>query len=128
MQTTSVPLTTDSPLAATAPERFSAAGVLGHGAQVALANFAIAGLIATINGGRFGHILLYAQCIGLSIWLLVEFGRPLAAGSASRWPAGWRGRRWSPSLARWATRRASPWPMRSSATPAGATTCATRCS
>jgi hypothetical protein len=91
MQTASVPLTSDSPHDDTTPERVTATGLLWHGAQVALANFAIAGLIATINGGRFGHVLLYAQCIGLSIWLIIEFGRHLAAGSTRRWPAGWRG-------------------------------------
>ena len=80
MQTASVPLTTDPALDPAAPERLTAVHLLQHGAQVALANFAIAGLVATINGGRFGHTLLYAQCIGMSIWALIEFGSRLLDG------------------------------------------------
>ena len=86
MPTASVPPPLDS-----TPERFTAVNLLTHGAQVALVNLAIAGLIATINGGRFGHTLLYAQCIGLSIWLVVEFGRQLHPWRTQRWPPGWRG-------------------------------------
>jgi len=86
MPTASVPPPIDSAL-----QRSSAAALLSHGAQVALVNLAIAGLIATINGGRFGHVLLYAQCIGLSIWLIVEFGRQFDPRRTRRWPSGWRG-------------------------------------
>ena len=86
MPTASVPPPLDS-----TPERFTAVNLLTHGAQVALVNLAIAGLIATINGGRFGHTLLYAQCIGLSIWLVVELGRQLHPWRTQRWPTGWRG-------------------------------------
>jgi hypothetical protein len=75
----------------TASDRFSAATVLRHGAQVALANLAIGGLIATLHGGRFGHILVYAQCIGLSIWLIIELGRFLDPARTGPWPRGWRG-------------------------------------
>ena len=91
MQTASVPLTTDPALDPAAPERLTAAHLLRHGAQVALANFAIAGLVATINGGRFGHTLLYAQCIGMSIWALIEFGSRLLPVRPNGWPGGWRG-------------------------------------
>ena len=91
MQTASVPLITDSPLDAAAHERFTTVHVMQHGLQVALANVAIAGLMATINGGHFGHILLYAQCIGLSIWAIVEFGRRFLPAHPYGWPGGWRG-------------------------------------
>jgi signal transduction histidine kinase len=57
---------------------------------VAVANVAIAGLIATMQGGRFGYALVYAQCIGLSIWMLVEFGRYVLPTGTNGWPAGWR--------------------------------------
>ena len=67
-----------------------AARLLRHGAQVALANTAIAGLIATISGGHFIDVLLDSQCIGLSIWALVESGLRLLGTGADGWPAGWR--------------------------------------
>ena len=86
-----MPLLTDIPPDATPADRFTTATVLRHGVQVALANLAIAGLIATIEGGRFGHVLLYAQCIGLSIWLFVEIGRFLDPRRTGPWPGGWRG-------------------------------------
>jgi signal transduction histidine kinase len=70
---------------------FGAGHLLHHGSQVALANFAIAGLLATMRGGRFGTTLVYAECIGLSIWLLIEFGRRLAPQRTNGWPRGWRG-------------------------------------
>ncbi len=70
---------------------FGVVHLLHHGAQVALANFVIAGLIATIHGGRFGATLVYAEAIGLSIWLLVEFGRQVASPGVNGWPRGWRG-------------------------------------
>ncbi|MCK9684304.1 sensor histidine kinase [Scleromatobacter humisilvae] len=66
-------------------------GVLRHGPIVALANAAIAGLMATINGGHFGHLLVYSECIGLSIWGLIEFGSRLLPAQPSGWPGGWGG-------------------------------------
>jgi signal transduction histidine kinase len=70
---------------------FGAGHLLHHGTQVALANFVIAGLIATMHGGRLGTTLVYAECIGLSIWLLVEFGRHFTPQRTYGWPRGWRG-------------------------------------
>ena len=70
---------------------FSVAHLLHRGAQVALANFVIAGLVATMHGGRFGTTLVYAEAIGLSIWLLIEFGRQVAPRRRNGWPQGWRG-------------------------------------
>ena len=78
-------------LAAVPTRSFSAAELLWHGAQVALANLAIAGLVAMIGGGPFGHTLVYSQCIGLSIWLVIEFGRHLDPNRSHGWPPGWRG-------------------------------------
>ena len=63
---------------------------LFRGAQVALANLAVAGLIATISGNPFGHVALYSQCIGLSIWAIVEIGRRTGPGGIGTWPKGWR--------------------------------------
>jgi len=60
-------------------------------AQVAIVNLMIAGLIAMINGGRFGHTLVYSECIGLSIWGLVEAGRRRLPQGVSGWPDGWLG-------------------------------------
>ena len=70
---------------------FGAGHLLHHGTQVALANFIIAALIATMRGGRFGATLVYAECIGLSIWLLIDVGRMLIPGRTAGWPRGWRG-------------------------------------
>jgi len=60
-------------------------------AQLGVVNAAIAGLLATMSGGPFSHILLYSECIGLSIWTIVEVGRRLICGAAQAWPRGWRG-------------------------------------
>ena len=68
------------------PARPAAPHLLRHGAKGPLANMVIAGLIATVNGGRFGHTLVYAESIGLSIWLLIELGRRLAPARTSGWP------------------------------------------
>ena len=76
------------PIPAPAP---AAPRLLRHGAQVAVVNLLIAGLIATINGGRFGNTLVYSECIGLSIWLIIEFGRHVLKAGPGGWPAGWRG-------------------------------------
>ena len=62
-----------------------------HALEVMLANTAIAGVIAAVNGHAFGPTLAYAQCIGLSIWLLIEGGRQFLPASRTGWPAGWRG-------------------------------------
>jgi hypothetical protein len=64
---------------------------LFRGAQVALVNVAIAGLIATISGSSFGHVALYAECIGMSIWAIVELGLRVLNGGVRAWPVGWRG-------------------------------------
>ncbi len=65
--------------------------LLRHGVQVGLANVVIAGLLASTRGGEFGRTLVYAQCIGLPIWLLTEIGRVLLPPGPGGWPAGWRG-------------------------------------
>ncbi|HEY9024025.1 MAG TPA: histidine kinase [Burkholderiaceae bacterium] len=65
--------------------------LLFRGAQVALVNLAIAGLIATMSGNRFGHLVLYSECIGLAIWAVIEFGRRVRTGGIAEWPRGWRG-------------------------------------
>ena len=70
---------------------FGVGHLVHHGAQVALANFVIAGLIATMHGGRFGTTLVYAEAIGLSIWLLIESGLRIAPRRTNGWPRGWRG-------------------------------------
>ena len=68
-----------------------AADLLLRGLQVALVNVVIAGLVTTMSGNRFGHVVLYAQCIGLSIWAIIEIGRRMRPGGVRAWPAGWRG-------------------------------------
>ncbi len=83
-----MPLPPDPALAA--PPR-GLADLLFRGAQVMLVNAAIAGLIATISGNRFGHVLLYSECIGVAIWAIVEIGRRVRTGGVQAWPAGWRG-------------------------------------
>jgi hypothetical protein len=82
------------PAAAASPDPASFAGavhLLHHGAEVALANLAIAGLIAMLRGGDFGTTLVYAESIGLAIWLLIEFGRRITPRRTNGWPRGWRG-------------------------------------
>ncbi len=58
--------------------------------QVAVVNLLIAGLISMLNGARFGHTLVYSECIGLSIWGLIEFGRLRMHQGTNGWPEGWR--------------------------------------
>ncbi len=87
MQTASVTLHPDASSDAT-PGRGTQ---LQHGMIVALANTAIAALIATINDGRFGHLLVYSQCIGLSIWGLIELGTRFLPVRSHGWPGGWPG-------------------------------------
>ena len=65
--------------------------LLVHGVEVALANTAIAGLVVLLHPNPIGPTLVYAQCIGLSIWGLIEAGRRLIPAKPSGWPAGWRG-------------------------------------
>ena len=65
--------------------------MLVHGVEVALANTAIAGFVVLLHPNPFGPTLVYAQCIGLSIWGLIEAGRRLIPAKPSGWPAGWRG-------------------------------------
>ena len=97
MRPAAVPLPSDLTRSAAAPgppapdTTFGPGYLWHHGAQVVAANCAIAALIATINGGHFGRTLVYAQCIGMSIWLVIEFGRLLLPKQANGWPAGWRG-------------------------------------
>jgi len=69
----------------------SARHLLVHGLEVMLADTAIAGLLSMLNRHPFGPTLVYAQCIGLSIWALIEAGRRVLPLRASGWPAGWRG-------------------------------------
>jgi signal transduction histidine kinase len=84
-----VPLPTDPPPPAAPPH--GVADLLFRGAQVALVNVAIAGLVATMSGSPFGHVVLYSECIGLSIWALIEIGRRVRPGGIAAWPEGWRG-------------------------------------
>jgi hypothetical protein len=97
MPPTAVPVPSDPPRnaaaadALAAPPPFDWRHLLFHGAQVVLANTAIAALVATLNGHPFGSSLVYAQCIGMSIWAIVEGGRLLLPSRATGWPAGWRG-------------------------------------
>ncbi|MFL6676835.1 MAG: sensor histidine kinase [Burkholderiaceae bacterium] len=84
-----MPPPTDPPPPAAPPR--GVADLLFRGAQVALVNVAIAGLVATMSGSPFGHVVLYSECIGLSIWSLVEIGRRVRPGGVAAWPRGWRG-------------------------------------
>ena len=60
--------------------------------QVAMVNLLIASLMSMINGGhRFGSLLVYSECVGLSIFGIVECGRRFLKVGPSGWPAGWRG-------------------------------------
>jgi signal transduction histidine kinase len=69
----------------------NATRLLSLTAQVAVVNLLIAGLISMLHGGaRFGHTLVYSQCIGLSIWGLIEFGRRRLPQGDNGWPVGWR--------------------------------------
>ena len=86
MPSTAVPLPTP-PSATQSP----AARLRSLTVQVAVVNLLIAGVLAMISGGNFGHLLVYSECIGLSIWALVETGRRRMAAGPSDWPVGWRG-------------------------------------
>ena len=60
------------------------------GSQMLVVNFLVAALIWMIHGGRFGHTLVYSECIGIAIWGLVETGRQLLPKGPHGWPIGWR--------------------------------------
>ena len=57
-------------------------------AQVATVNLLIASLIAMISGSHFGPTLVYSECIGMSIFGIVESGRRALKPGPSGWPAG----------------------------------------
>ncbi|WP_297749797.1 histidine kinase [Hydrogenophaga sp.] len=63
----------------------SRATVVRHALRAAVFNTVIALAITAVLGDRFAYNLLYAQCIGLSIWLLIDGGRYLLH------PSGWPG-------------------------------------
>ena len=65
--------------------------LLIHFVQVVAANTGISGLVVLLNHNPFGPTLVYGQCIGLSIWGIIEGGRRLIPTKPSGWPAGWRG-------------------------------------
>ena len=90
MSTAAVTLPIPTPPAAATP-RAALVDLLYRGAQVALVNLAIAGLVATMSGSPFGHIVLYSECIGLSIWAIVECGRRWLFPREQGWPRSWRG-------------------------------------
>ena len=48
---------------------------LARALQIAVFNTVIAGGISTFMGGGFWVNLVYSQCIGLSIWALIDFGQ-----------------------------------------------------
>jgi hypothetical protein len=87
MQPASVNLSTEASSEAS-PDGGS---LLRHGAIVLLANAAIAGLLATINGGHLVHLLVFSQCVGLSIWGFIEAGSRFLPDGPNGWPGGWRG-------------------------------------
>ncbi len=80
-----------APGASAMPAASGATSLLSHGLQVALANTVIGATIASLHGGNYGRTLVYAECVGLAIWLLVETGRRLLPDRAAGWPRGWRG-------------------------------------
>lgn len=68
--------------------------VLRHGLIVVAFCFAVAAVINSIWPNKsYLHHLGYSFCIGLLIWLVIEFGRyPLRrADDPGGWPHGWRG-------------------------------------
>jgi signal transduction histidine kinase len=70
--------------------------LLRHGAIVLGFNSLLAVASQVANGGawaRWDIHLVYAQAIGLSIWLCIDVGRYLVGGTAQAtgWPSGWRG-------------------------------------
>jgi sensor histidine kinase YesM len=55
---------------------------------VAVVNTVIALMITAVNGDSFLSNLLYSQCIGIGIWLLIDVGRHVLHPSG--WPGVWR--------------------------------------
>ena len=78
------------PAPTTSPPATGARRLLAVTGQVVVVNLLIAGVISMTNGGRFVNALVYAQCIGLSIWGAIETGRRLLPAGPRGWPAGWR--------------------------------------
>lgn len=71
---------------------------LKHGLIVVAVDTVIAVCLTLARAGstRFLEHFVYAQCIGLITWMLIDFGRfavqrPGASEAPGGWPAGWRG-------------------------------------
>lgn len=55
---------------------------------VMVVNTVIALMITAVNGEALGVNLVYSQCIGLGIWVLIDGGRHVL--NPSGWPGAWR--------------------------------------
>jgi signal transduction histidine kinase len=64
---------------------------LRHGAIVAGLSFVVAIALGIARGDEWILQIVYAEAIGLSIWVCMEIGRPLFRRSpGTNWPTGWR--------------------------------------
>jgi LytS/YehU family sensor histidine kinase len=65
---------------------------LRHGLLVAGINTLIAACLAVSSADKtFAHQFIYAQAIGLTCWMLIDFGRfAIKRDPDSGWPHGWR--------------------------------------
>jgi sensor histidine kinase YesM len=62
-----------------------------RGLIVIAANVAIALLVSQLQGHAFAPSVVYAQCIGLPAWLVIELGlRLVPRDAAGQWLGGWR--------------------------------------
>jgi sensor histidine kinase YesM len=62
-----------------------------RGAAVVVADVAIALLVSQQQGHAFATSVVYAQCIGLPTWLVIELGlRRVPRDAAGAWLGGWR--------------------------------------
>jgi hypothetical protein len=72
-------------------ESFTAGGFARHGLIVVCFNTFIGIALAIGRGGDWRIQMVYAQCIGLGIWALMDFGRmAFQPDPETGWPRGWR--------------------------------------
>jgi hypothetical protein len=62
-----------------------------HGLTVAAVNLVVGLVLGFVAGGHYLKQIVFSECIGLSCWLCIDFGRfLLKPDPETGWPLGWR--------------------------------------
>lgn len=65
--------------------------LLRHGLTVAAVNLVVGLVLGFVAGGAYFKQIVFSECIGLSCWLCIDFGRfLLKPDTETGWPLGWR--------------------------------------